>query len=209
MEKNMTCKDCGKEISPDAMRCEPCWHASRTRCAYTCRDCGVEIDYSAMRCRPCYDKSRTTQSRVCPDCNGPKGPQAVRCRKCHQPYHNEVLRGRKLPEETKQKMSEAAIAYWGNIDKKCGKDRHYYDYRVWLKRVLEHDNYTCQHCESKDNLRVHHMESYENNPELRVEMSNGITLCKFCHDNFHHLLGLKSTRAQIFWFLKNVQLGRV
>lgn len=172
----------------------------------TCKDCGKEIsNHGAIRCKSCYNKNRTVRSYTCPDCGDKKSPEAARCKSCDIIMQT----GRKLPEETRRKMAESTIAHWDKIGRKC-ENRHYYDYEVWRKDVFEHDDYTCQHCDQKGGqLNAHHMEDYDGNPELRTELSNGITLCKRCHKNFHHLLGRQSTRAQVFWFLKNVKLGKM
>lgn len=54
------------------------------------------------------------------------------------------------------------------------------------KQVLKRDEYTCQMCGRKENtgfgrLEVHHIKSWHKYPELRWEVSNGITLCHKCH----------------------------
>lgn len=69
--------------------------------------------------------------------------------------------------------------------------RNYPKYAMWRKAVYERDNYTCQHCGCNDggNLNAHHVESYRDNPDMRIEVSNGITLCEDCHLDFHHRYG--------------------
>lgn len=64
-------------------------------------------------------------------------------------------------------------------------------YDEWRKLVFERDNFTCQKCGSNKGgtLNAHHIESYNSNRELRTTLSNGITLCKECHDDFHHQYG--------------------
>jgi hypothetical protein len=67
----------------------------------------------------------------------------------------------------------------------------------WAKEVYKKDNYSCQRCgepKSKGNpLHAHHILPYERYRELRVEISNGITLCARCHmskeDGFHTKYG--------------------
>lgn len=60
----------------------------------------------------------------------------------------------------------------------------------WVKAVKQRDNYTCQHCGIKENeyktktgkvLEVHHIKEWDTYPELRFEVSNGLTLCASCH----------------------------
>ncbi len=60
-------------------------------------------------------------------------------------------------------------------------------YKIWRKSVLERDNYTCQHCGSKDSLEVHHIMELRNNNGLALNVENGLVLCNSCHrktDNY-------------------------
>lgn len=83
------------------------------------------------------------------------------------------------------------------------RGRFYPEYREWHKAIFERDNYTCQCCgRCGGNLVAHHLESYNNNPELRTLLENGIILCEECHRNFHHQYGYTCTRGQFEEFLK-------
>lgn len=57
--------------------------------------------------------------------------------------------------------------------------------KVWSRQVKRRDNYTCQECgitkEDGVKLEAHHIKSFSKYPELRFEVSNGITLCNPCH----------------------------
>ena len=78
--------------------------------------------------------------------------------------------------------------------------RKYYDYAVWRNLVFERDSYTCCKCgdSTGGNLNAHHVESYTDNPELRTELSNGVTLCEVCHKDYHHIYGWgHATREKI------------
>ncbi len=61
------------------------------------------------------------------------------------------------------------------------------EYKNFVNTVLIKDNYTCQECGIKNGLgqkiklEVHHIKSYAENPELRFDIFNGITLCRKCH----------------------------
>jgi len=64
--------------------------------------------------------------------------------------------------------------------------RGYPEYIRWRKNVLERDNYTCQGCGITGvELDAHHIKDYKNNPKIRTDINNGITLCKICHRKEH------------------------
>lgn len=57
--------------------------------------------------------------------------------------------------------------------------------RRWRNKVLNRDNYTCQHCGSTEKLAVHHISYWSNDPVNRINIDNGITLCQNCHAKEH------------------------
>lgn len=59
------------------------------------------------------------------------------------------------------------------------------EYRLWRSAVLERDDYTCQDCGATENLHVHHIRGFATHPELRTDVSNGVTLCVDCHHAEH------------------------
>ncbi len=59
------------------------------------------------------------------------------------------------------------------------------EYHNWRINCLNRDNWQCQACESTKELNVHHIKSYKNNHESRIDPDNGITLCKKCHKTEH------------------------
>jgi hypothetical protein len=62
-------------------------------------------------------------------------------------------------------------------------------FEAWRKGVFDRDSYTCQHCwiTDRDKLEAHHIIPWDESFELRVELTNGLTLCKMCHAR-HHIL---------------------
>ena len=73
----------------------------------------------------------------------------------------------------------------------------------WSRRVRERDSYKCQRCSSRSGImHAHHIENYADNPHLRYELSNGITLCEPCHIEFHRIYGKRNNnREQINEYL--------
>ena len=109
---------------------------------------------------------------------------------------SKALENRVVTEKTRKKMSEAHSGsktnFWkGGIDKKEYKHYQNLDYRLWREKVFKRDEYICQKCNlssgngSKVFLIPHHIKSYTHYPELRYKISNGLTLCQNCHNNYH------------------------
>ena len=111
-------------------------------------------------------------------------------------------KGKHHTKETKEKMSrhqkklvaEGTHRFWkGGLTKKNRSERviimNTIEYREWRESVFKRDNYTCQNkkCGIKNGLgktiylEAHHIKSFREFPELRFELSNGLTLCKDCH----------------------------
>lgn len=58
----------------------------------------------------------------------------------------------------------------------------------WRKAVKERDGYICTQCGATDKmLNVHHVKPFAIYPDLRYEVSNGVTLCYECHEQLHSL----------------------
>jgi 5-methylcytosine-specific restriction endonuclease McrA len=73
----------------------------------------------------------------------------------------------------------------------------------WRTSVYEKDNYTCVKCKTRGRyLHAHHLDGYNWCKEKRFEVSNGITLCRKCHRDFHLIYGMKdNTREQFAKYL--------
>ena len=103
-------------------------------------------------------------------------PHAVlRCRDCHKhTYHEEPI------------------------------DRNRTASKVWRKAVYEKDSYNCVACgHHGGELNAHHLNAYDNNPDERFEVKNGVTLCPSCHIRFHSQYGFGgNTKEQFEEWLK-------
>lgn len=65
-------------------------------------------------------------------------------------------------------------------------DRRIPKYNEWRKKVYERDGYTCQLCgRVGGRLNAHHIKTFAENPELRFDVDNGVTLCADCHKEVH------------------------
>lgn len=78
-------------------------------------------------------------------------------------------------------------------------NRNYNDpqYKKWRIDIKKRDKFTCQWpgCCTKQKLHAHHIYRWSDFPGLRYHLNNGITLCKFHHDN---IKGLEDSYSQFF-----------
>lgn len=81
-----------------------------------------------------------------------------------------------------------------------------YQGKNFRAKVLWRDGYTCQHCNAKDELHVHHIKSKSHGGTDAV--SNGITLCDKCHEDLHKGLWHLDKRPKQFKYPAHLQAGK-
>lgn len=109
------------------------------------------------------------------------------------------------------KMQGIDISEWNGFSElETRRVRKSVDYKNWQNEVFKRDDYTCQCCGKRGGvLHAHHLESFSDNPDLRFDISNGITLCEDCHSpnkigSFHNMYGtMHNTKDQFVEFLTN------
>ena len=107
---------------------------------------------------------------------------------------NNPFYGKIHNDETRALMSknhadfsgENAPNWKGGITSEDEKFRKSSEYAEWRKAVFERDNYTCHECGRRGGvvLNAHHIlpvRDYRDH-EYSLNIDNGITLCKECHD---------------------------
>jgi len=77
----------------------------------------------------------------------------------------------------------------GKVRGGSGAERNMPEYIEWRDAVYRRDGYTCQECGAQSELNAHHIKSWARHPELRFDVSNGVTLCKTCHAKKHPHIG--------------------
>jgi hypothetical protein len=109
----------------------------------------------------------------------------------NQPMHNpEVVKKRSQTLiDNKTFAMENNNTWKGGITPISMKIRNSRAYRDWRIAVLERDLYECKKCfftkENGAELHAHHIKPFSRYRHLRFEVSNGITLCKQCHEKEH------------------------
>jgi hypothetical protein len=97
--------------------------------------------------------------------------------------------GKKMSEETKKKLAKAFSgdrnpAWKGGVTSGNQILRRTLEYRAWQTSVFQRDRFVCQmfDCDKTEHyLEAHHIKRFIDSPELRLDINNGITLCKMCH----------------------------
>jgi hypothetical protein len=174
------------------------------KCAY----CGQEFITSSERIKigkgkfcsnKCYGKwrSKTIKGEKHPNWKG--GNVSRICNKCGNEFS---------VSRTKIKVGRGKFCskecYWESLidtnisDEERELSRDYPEYREWRKRVFKRDKYTCQYCKKYGGeLNAHHIIAFSKDSSLRVDISNGITLCRQCHIN-EHIKQKKSEQLDLF-----------
>ena len=71
--------------------------------------------------------------------------------------------------------------------------RNTYAYRKWAKLIKQQSNFVCECCGSEEKLEAHHFFSFKYYVSLRLDLKNGICLCKKCHQEYHKKYNLENT----------------
>ena len=87
-----------------------------------------------------------------------------------------------------QNAKEKHPMWKGGITPENRLERAKPSYAEWRLMVFGRDNFTCQDCGRKGiYLHAHHIMEFAKHTKLRLDVENGITLCKDCHMKLHGL----------------------
>lgn len=129
-------------------------------------------------------------------------PMSLTCDRGHsvKMSWNKIQEGKRCLYCFREKQRGENHPHW-NPTRTAGervKKRQYPGYWEWRAAVFKRDRHTCRRCLDGrgGNLRAHHLSGYAEHPELRLEVSNGITLCDLCHDLFHSIYGKRGNTPE-------------
>ncbi|MCR5027232.1 MAG: hypothetical protein K6A34_07315 [Methanobrevibacter sp.] len=94
-----------------------------------------------------------------------------------------------------------------NIYELDSSDRNSPEYKIWQKTIIDNDQ-VCACCGGHKHLHAHHIFGYKNNPSYRLNIENGIALCKWCHGKYHSYYGKDANPKTLIKFIKRFGGGR-
>ncbi|MBW1931458.1 MAG: HNH endonuclease [Deltaproteobacteria bacterium] len=152
-----------------------------------CPVCGEQKDIYDETCgNSCAGKLKWERSEKL---NSPwmKASQTPEVKKKRAISVGKAQRGKPRPE----RRGENNPNWKGGI---YGTERHRemgrVEYINWRIAIFERDGYKCQICSQVGgDLNAHHIKSWKDFPELRLDVDNGITLCVECHKKVHRKRG--------------------
>lgn len=159
--KKKICESCGAEFIPAK---------KNTRfCSHKCYGSWLTKERISRICKFCGKEFQVLQSQLKPNVNS-----GTYCSQSCNSRASIGCRGRN---------------WRGGITPENKAARSKIEYFEWKKKIFERDNYTCQHCgKAGGELNAHHIILFSVNKELRLDITNGITLCKACHRLEHNRL---------------------
>jgi hypothetical protein len=159
------CTECGKEFWQYAS-CK-----DRTRCSIQCankfKSALFQSDPSKLANLRRASTFRDTSS------------QAFRERMSHQ--------AKRAYSEGRLKPKRGELSPWwkGGVSSINKRLRETAEYKTWRLSVFTRDDFQCYLCSSSKDLQAHHIKEFSKYPDLRFEVSNGVTLCHEHHEQMH------------------------
>lgn len=73
------------------------------------------------------------------------------------------------------------------------------EYAEWRTQVFQIDSYSCVKCtQHGGSLEAHHLDAFHWCEDRRYDTTNGVTLCKTCHADFHRVYGKRLNTEKQF-----------
>lgn len=167
------CYICGKEIERKPAQLK---RAKHPVCSKECHSVLKQREWVKTECCVCHKPLLRRASRLA------IRPNPVCSKECRFVLQHNIHYDSTIPDEIR-----------------C-TDRNYNpENRMFVKTVMERDEYTCQVCyKTGGSLAVHHLNGYNWDIQNRYNPNNGITLCESCHKDFHKLYGRGNNTLEQF-----------
>ena len=145
-----------------------------------------KIPFTTKACEVCH----STYERG-PKCGDQDWLKRKFCSKSCKSRGNKYRLGHKHSVETRKKMSDShpkgelspiwrkdRTEHWLNKDRRSNLD-----YKLWRESVFSRDEFKCRIADKNcvNYMEAHHILSWREYPELRYQITNGITLCRSHH----------------------------
>ena len=146
------------------------------------------VELKCTRCgRPFTTKAyRATTAKYCSKkCWSQRSPPIhSECEYCEQPFSS-YQRDQRFCSRSCARSGTRSNAWKDGLSMKRDRARLAPQLKEWREAIFERDNYLCQYCGQNGKLHAHHIKSWAEYPNLRFEVSNGLTLCIECHGTVH------------------------
>lgn len=84
------------------------------------------------------------------------------------------------------------------------------EYRGFVRSIFVRDSFACCICGSNSPIHAHHLNSYAEHPDQRLDKNNAVTLCQDHHREFHSWMGgtgVPCTKRDFYNWANLVQRG--
>ena len=149
----------------------------RSHATLICTRCAEPFEVKAYRSstakycsKHCWSQRNPPESRKCPQCD-----------KSFSSYQRDQI----FCSRSCARKVTPGNAWKHGQSKKRERARLSSQIIEWRDTVFARDDFTCQHCGSTSYLHAHHIKPWAEYPNLRFEISNGLTLCIDCHGTVH------------------------
>lgn len=141
-----------------------------------CARCAKPYEVKAYRAHTSFYCSFecTKHNKSCENCGKRLTKRPGRRRFCSRACSDPFMTGPNNP------------VWKGGISKNNPRYELIHELTAWSKTVLKKDGYECQICNTLNGpFHAHHIKSFSKYPNLRLRLSNGLTLCIPCHEKIH------------------------
>lgn len=181
-----------------------------------CKICGVLISPRAELCRKCMGEQKRGDKnyrwnggqvvkKVCPNCKsefyvGKKHKYQLCCsHKCRAEWQ---IKKRLFPECT-QEEDNLGFSYSATGARLLPDGNPVYrnsipGYWSWAQFIYRKYSEVCSICGLGDEITAHHLNCFSDYPDERVDVNNGVSICKDHHKEFHSIYGIHCTKDDFY-----------